>query len=182
MTLRSRRGLRQAFGPWTPPYAPDGPDPGQVRRAELGALCAQRALPAWEREFPHDRRPHELIEAARHAARTPGDTSADVDALYRSLELDVEALSTPPGRGLAAFAAGLAALQLLIEARDGDLDPDFHAEDESDEDLDDPRVEVLGAWAVAGDDLDAEREYWRWYVTEAFPAAYSAVPDDWTPT
>ena len=34
-------------------------------------------------------------------------------------------------------------------------------------------MEALACWALAGADTEARRDYWRWYVTEAFPAAYA---------
>ena len=36
-------------------------------------------------------------------------------------------------------------------------------------------VETLAAWALAEDDREGTRAYWRWYVTEAFPAAYAVA-------
>ena len=75
----------------------------------------------------------------------------------------------------AAFFAGLAAVLLVSEAWDGDLDPELDPPEMRDLDLDEPPVEALAAWALAGDDADARRAYWRWYVTEAFPAAYAVA-------
>ena len=61
------------------------------------------------------------------------------------------------------------------EAWDGDLDPEFDPPATRDRELDEPRVEALAAWALAYGDPEATRAYWRWYVTEAFPAAYAAA-------
>ena len=64
-------------------------------------------------------------------------------------------------------------MHLSAEAADGDLDPDLYPPDTEDDDLDEPLVETLAAWALAEDDPDGTRAFWRWYVSEAFPAAYA---------
>ena len=79
-----------------------------------------------------------------------------------------------PGRR-EAFNAGMAAVHLRAEAADGDLDPELYPPETEDEDLDEPLVETLAAWALAEDDPEGTREFWRWYVTEAFPAAYAVA-------
>jgi hypothetical protein len=171
LELPERRRLRAAFGPWTPPYETGGPDAGLLRRAALTVASARRALPVWEREFPDDRRPHAIVDAIMPAIRDerPGD---DVRETKTALGEDVEALGSDPGRR-SAFFAGLACVLALSEAWDGDLDPDLHPAGTRDLDLDDLPVEAAAAWALAGEDPDARREFWRWYVSEAFPAAYA---------
>jgi hypothetical protein len=171
LELPDRRRLREAFGPWTPPYEPGGPDAGLLRRAALVVACARRALPAWEAEFPDDRRPHAIVDAVIPGLRTdrPGD---ELRTAKGALREDVDRLGIDPERRSAYFA-GLAAVLVVSEAWDGDLDPEIYPADTRDLDLDDLPVEALAAWAVAGDDPDARREYWRWYVTEAFPGAYA---------
>ena len=171
LELSERRRLRDAFGPWTPPYEDGGPDAGLLRRAALLVASARRALPAWERAFPGDRRPHELVEAIMPAVR--GERAeADVDAAARALREDVDRLGVDRERK-EAFFAGMGAVSLGWAAWDGDLDPEFYAPEARDSDLDEPPVEALAAWALAGEDPEARREYWRWYITEAFPAAYA---------
>jgi hypothetical protein len=66
-------------------------------------------------------------------------------------------------------------VRLAWEAWDGDLDPEFYDPETRDFDLDELPGEALAAWALAGEDPDARRAYWRWYVTEAFPAAYAVA-------
>jgi immunity protein Imm5 of predicted polymorphic toxin system len=172
LDLPDRRRLREAFGPWTPPSEPGGPDLGLLRRAALKVACAQRAFPAWERRFPADRRPLELIEAVMPALR--GELPEErVDELGRALREDVEPLGVASGDDGGSFFAGSAAVHLTWEAWDGDLDPELDPPDTRDRDLDEPQVEALACWALAGEDADARRDYWRWYVTEAFPAAYA---------
>jgi hypothetical protein len=173
LDLPDRRRLREALGPWTPPYAPGGPDAGLLRRAALLVASAERALPRWEQDFPEDRRPHELIAAVMPALR--GELPEEqVDAASAALRDDVERLGVEPDHR-DAFFAGMAAVRLTSEAWDGDLDPEFDPPDRRDRELDEPVVEALAAKALAYDDPDGTRAYWRWYVTAAFPAAYAAA-------
>jgi hypothetical protein len=171
--LPERRALRAALGPWIPPYEPGGPDLGLLRRAALLVASAERALPRWEDAFPADRRPHELVAAVMPGVR--GEIpEAQVDAAAAALREDVDPLGSDPEH-LHAYCAGLAAVRLAVEAWDGDVDPDLYPPETSDRELDDPRVETLAAWALAFEDVEATRAFWRWYVTEAFPAAYAVA-------
>jgi hypothetical protein len=172
LELPDRRRLRDAFGPWTPP-SEGGPDAGLLRRAALLVACARRALPLWEHEFPDDRRPHELVDAILPALRGER-TEEEVDGLAKELRADVERLGTDAERK-EAFFAGILAVHLGWEAWDGDLDPELYDPEKRDEDLDALPGEAIAARALAGDDPDARREFWRWYVAEAFPAAYAVA-------
>lgn len=173
LALPDRRRLRAAYGPWTPPYE-GGPDAGLLRRAALLVACVDRALPAWERRFPDDPRPrqltHEVLPALRGEVpeKRVDATAAALRDVVDPLGAEVEGDGTP-------FFAGLAAVRLTIEAWDGDLDPEFNPPETRDVDLDEPRVEALAAHALAWEDVDAYRAFWRWYVTDAFPAAYAVT-------
>jgi hypothetical protein len=172
LELPERRRLRDAFGPWTTPDD-GGPDAGLLRRAALLVASARRALPAWEQAFPDDRRPHELVDAILPALR--GERAEqEIDQAARELREDIEPLGVDPARK-EAFFAGALAVQLAWEAWDGDLDPGFYGPEKQDEDLDELPGEALAARAVTGDDPEARRAYWRWYVSEAFPAAYAVA-------
>jgi hypothetical protein len=172
LELPDRRRLRDAYGPWTPP-SDGGPDAGLLRRAALLVACARRALPVWEQAFPDDRRPHELVDAILPALR--GERAEqEVDRAARDLREDVERLGSDLERK-EAFFAGILAVHLGWEAWDGDLDPDFYDADARDLDLDELPGEALAAYALAGEDPEARREFWRWYVSEAFPAAYAVA-------
>ena len=104
LDLPDRRRLREAFGPWTPPYDPDGPDLGLLRRAALKVACARRAFPAWEQRFPSDRRPLELIAAVMPALR--GELPEEhVNELGRALREDVEPLELYPATTMTTTAA-----------------------------------------------------------------------------
>jgi Immunity protein Imm5 len=172
LELPDRRQLRAAFGPWTPPYD-GGPDAGLLRRAALAVACAERGLAAWEQAFPDDRRPHAVVEAVMPGLRNdrPED---ELRAAKAALRDDVDRLGVDAERR-EAFFAGLAAVFVVSEAWDGDLDPEIYPPETRDLDLDEPRVEALAGWALAGEDPEARRAYWRWYVTEAFPAAYAVT-------
>ncbi len=174
LDLPDRRRLREALGPWTPPYEPGGPDAGLLRRAALLVACVQRALPCWEQGFPEDRRPHELVAAVMPALH--GEVPEKrMDAAAAALREDVDPLGAQMDREPGPFFAGSAAVSLTVEAWDGDLDPEFDPPERRDRELDEPRVEALAAHALAHGDPEGMRAYWRWYVTEAFPAAYAAA-------
>jgi hypothetical protein len=172
LALPERRRLREAYGPWTPPYE-GGPDAGLLRRAALSVASAERALPVWEEAFPDDRRPRALVEAIMPGLRAERPEE-EVLAAKRDLRDDVDRLGSDPGRRL-AFYAGLGALFAVSEAWDGDLDPELYPPDTIDLDLDELRVEALAAYALADEDPEARRAFWRWYITEAFPAAYAVA-------
>jgi hypothetical protein len=173
LELPDRRRLREVFGPWTPPYEPGGPDAGLLRRGALLVASARRALPVWERAFPEDRRPRELVDAIMPALRGER-TEEEIDRAARALRDDVERLGVDAERK-EAFFAGMLAVHLGWEAWDGDLDPELYDPETRDADLDELPGEALAARALAGDDPEARRAYWRWYVTEAFPAAYAVA-------
>jgi Immunity protein Imm5 len=173
LELSERRRLRGLFGPWTPPYDPGGPDAGLLRRAALLVDCVRRAYPVWARRFPADRRPLEIAGAVMPALR--GEVPEErVDGVARALREDVEPLGVLMDES-SAFFAGMAAYRLTIDAWDGDLDEEFHPPDMRDHELDEWQVEFLAELALAGEDPEARRVYWRWYVSEAFPAAYASA-------
>jgi hypothetical protein len=172
LELPERRRLRSVFGPWTPPYA-GGPDAGLMRRAALLVACVSRALPVWERAFPDDRRPHSLADSVLPALRGSVPEAA-VDAEAEALREDVDRIAVQPELE-AAFFAGRAAVGLSVEAWDGDLDPELDPPEEQDADLDEPRVEAMAARALSMAGVEEPRAFWRWYVTEAVPAAYAVT-------
>jgi hypothetical protein len=172
LDLPARRRLREAFGPSTPPDD-GGPDAGLLRRAALLEAAVRRALPVWEAAFPDDRRPHEIAEALLPALR--GERSEEeLDGLARELRDDVDRLGGDPERA-APYYVGTAAVRLTTQGWDGDTELEFTPAEAGDLDIDEPRVEALAGWALAGDDPEARRDYWRWYVTDAFPAAYAVA-------
>jgi hypothetical protein len=171
--LPERRRLRAAYGPWTAPGVPGGPDAGLLRRAALQAAAARRALPVWEAAIPGDDRPRRLIDLVADALAGRGP-EAEVNALAEDLRSTVRPMGADE-RLERAFFAGSAAIAHSYEAWDGDVEEDDPA-DLRDTDLDEPLTEAYAAHAVGFGDPDAHRTFWRWYVGEAFPAAYRAAP------
>jgi hypothetical protein len=172
LDLPARRRLREALGPSTPPDD-GGPDAGLLRRAALLEATVRRALPVWEAAFPDDRRPHEIADALLPALR--GERSEDeLDDLARGLRDDVDRLGGDADRA-APYYVGTAAVRLTTQGWDGDTDLEFTPAEAGDLEIDEPRVEALAGWALAGEDAQARRDYWRWYVTDAFPAAYAVA-------
>jgi Immunity protein Imm5 len=174
LALADRRRLRAAMGPWTPPYEPGGPDSGLLRRAALQVACVQRALPAWEARFPDDRRPRAIADNVMPALRGEVSEEERVNEPARALKRDIEPLGVEED-AWAAYFAGLGAVHLAADAWDGDIDPESYPPEATDRDLSEPAVEALAAWALHFRDVEGTRAYWRWYVTEAFPAAYAVT-------
>jgi hypothetical protein len=176
LEMPARRRLRAAFGPWTPWREPGWPDTGILRRAALLIACVERVLPVWEAAYPGDHRPREAVELTR-AVLWDGAPEKPLDELSDSLHATFDTLGVVrEGQDPSAFWAVAAAWLLDAAAFDGELDPEFHPLDRSERELDEPPVEACVARALAGYDPQRLREYWRWYVTDAFPTAYRAAP------
>ena len=139
----------------------------------LYAACARRALPIFEQAYPGDPRARQIIAMtlAVMRDRAPEQPLSDLFQEFRKV---VEPLgSQPDQRGV--FFAGEAALAAYWTSFDGDLEPEFHPPDDQDHDLDEHWPDALAGWALAWEDPDGYRAYWRWYITEAVPAAVAAA-------
>lgn len=169
------RGHREAI--WAALGARD--EGGRRRRAILGIEAVGQVLPEWERVWPRDRMPHQLLAQAAAVLDGSADRARALDDLNRAFTaLDNLVISSrekiPAGVGYGAARALATALDdevfdpstVRLERTDADVDPYEH----------DPGY--LAAVVRAGGppwDPDSSstrrREFWEWWLREAVPAA-----------
>jgi Immunity protein Imm5 len=175
LPLPQRRRLRETFGPWEPLDAPAAP-PGLRRRVELARRAAEHVLPVWYAEAPGDHGPEQMLELAER--RLNRDISeAQADDLADQFRVHADALAYRKEISQRALAAGEAARLVLVatdlddfaeyppDADDGDIDPDNW------------EAAYVAAVAAAGypdEDVNARRDFWRWYLDEAVPEAWGS--------
>jgi hypothetical protein len=150
---------------------------GYRRRVLLDVLAAQRALPVWERAHPGDRRPQRMLLLANGVVRGTVDRAAAEREMSNFL-VDVGSETNPmdPGPGY----AGTAAASVVSTARVDRHHDDFAgAESDADLDADAWPTDFLASEAAAlatspEENADQRRAFWKWFLTEAVPAAYLA--------
>jgi hypothetical protein len=177
--LRAALGPRQAFGI------------GHRRRTALATFCVRRILPEWERLRPEDDFPHRLLSSAqsylanhleRRAARAlvgQGITHSDNVSYWgwkaRDRDMRRVALICHAAAAVLSFASG----------------DDKPSRFEADTSMTDDRLDAYswdtsylvalfvarGHPGKAGEDVDRRRAFWRWYIHEAIPMAWSATHD-----
>jgi Immunity protein Imm5 len=175
LPLPQRRRVREAFGPWQPLDAPHAP-PGLRRRVELARLAAERVLPVWYAEAESDHGPEQMLALAERRLNRE-ISEAEADDLADRFRVYADGLAYRKQISQRALAAGEAA-RLVLAAVDLD-DYAEHPPDAEDEDIDPDNWEAayVAAIAAAGypdEDVEARREFWRWYLDEAVPAAWAA--------
>ena len=178
--LPERRRLREAMGPWTPAYEPGGPDAGLLRRAELHAAAARRALPVWEAAFPGDRRPHDLVAsvlrdpAERLAAGGHGGRGRAAGIRPRAARRRARPRERRSTRGWQpCISAPRPPTATSI--------PSSTRRTTEDDDLDEPLVETLAAWALAEDDPDGTRDVLALVRQRGVPGGVRCRPSEAAP-
>lgn len=179
LPLPERRRVRELFG--DPGYRTEDRTPGRRRRFALHRACVERVLPVWRAARPDGHRPDRMVELAQELM--DGTISRDATrSEWEHFDVDLNAHSMDLGGRV--YGAGQASAALI--AAGGDYGDETPLEDD-DHDLDPDSLEAsfLGSIAVASlsgesddDDPQARREYWRWYLEEAVPAAYRAAEDE----
>jgi immunity protein Imm5 of predicted polymorphic toxin system len=151
------------------------PGPGWRRRAELAIATCEHVLPLWEEDRPGDTQPHAVLALARAAlddAAVREEARAQAGRLWARTD-NITQLSGDPARAMVGYACAKAVDVVLY---DENFDPD---------DLDPERIEefplpsnvdtaYMAAAAVSGGlpgqegtDVEARREFWRWWLSEA---------------
>lgn len=174
LALPWRRRIRAAFGPLG-----DSPATvGWTRRWHLALRCAERALSRWRFEHPDDRRPVRVIDLAATVFAgdaDPRDAATDCSQFLHDIVYAPEQFSVH-----AYFAANAVAALVRVAAvgdYGADLGPDTLDEDLVPEAWDIEGLTAAAEASVPGDQDDNpvhRRDFWRWYLHEAVPAAYAA--------
>lgn len=149
---------------------------GHARRATLGILAAEKVLPIWDAWRPGDDRPRRFLDATRQALAAASAPVLDADLGLFDVELDN--LATTPGNDakLAVGWAAVAAYRVLLHDEPHMTQPPV----EPVLDPPDPAFEAAraaaGGWIFsAAADSTKRREFWRWWLHEAVPAAARAT-------
>jgi hypothetical protein len=171
LPLPYRRAIWEALGP------PHGD--GYRRRVALSQLAVRHVLPLWDAEHPDDDGPHRMLALADRLVRGEADPQAarrEQDAFAVEVQ-DLDDEDLRPGY------VGDAAVDTVSTARI-DYGPEDFEPDRLDEQLDADQWDASYYAALAsagkgprepGDTTETQskrRDFWRWYLTEAVPAAY----------
>lgn len=184
LALPHRRRVWAALGPALRDENGRPHGAGHRRRTSLAVLCVRHVLPLWEAAYPNNDGPQRMLALAEQvlSGAAPPDASdrsrgqfwTEMDDLvYR------DQLFIPAPVGYAAVnAVTTAQVDEEVEGFDeGELDENLDAYQ-----LDASYLASLafasGAPGEQGSDPARRREFWRWYLREAVPAAYTTAPDD----
>ncbi|RUT04272.1 hypothetical protein DSM106972_045000 [Dulcicalothrix desertica PCC 7102] len=160
---------------------------GHRRRAMLALKTVRHVLPIWNKKFPYDDRPGYILNLAEKTLA--GTISVEV-AENESERLWREMQQLGYGGHGMVFTVGCAAVAALDTAIDDEtFDPDdidFNLTDNEDTEGNDSSFFAACAYAdgavwktVSGEQNPIKRlEFWNWWLTQAVPAAWSAVEDD----
>ena len=177
LPLAHRRRIWEALG-----QAPEGGhgSPGHRRRTILDLITVEHVKPLWDRTYPSDGTVEELIDAARQVLddRHPPEWA---DELQSRRWVEITDRMGEDHQLVAGYVGTAACCALSTAAHDksyADLPPDT---DDYDVDSEDWDASFLAAMAAAGGEVgdpDASdgrrREFWKWYLREAVPAAWNA--------
>jgi hypothetical protein len=193
LTVQRRHEIVLALGPHKKHGRGVFRGPGLRRRVALVASCVRYALPLWEAKLPEDDTPHRLLSAAEAnlVKRKPrermkhliweGWSHGDVVSCEFADRHDegglMVALLVHAASRVAWVALRDEMYTLLIDPAAGGWE--YGASDpESTDAAFTVSVVVSGGWpnrtGLGGKDL--RRQYWRWYLRRAVPAAFESVP------
>jgi hypothetical protein len=196
LTLGNRYRLWVAAGPLFGGGGRAPLDAGLCFRTHLAAAAVRRVLPHWEAVLPADDYPQRLLKAAEQylAGELSYEKAYDLVGLgwVHASKISAQlADRRAPGGRLTSLVGYAASRVLFVAVQDELFDPD---------DVDDPESHGSGdpesmdasymASAVAAggfpedksSDVGARRQYWQWYLEEAVPRAWQAVPGAGTTT
>lgn len=184
LALPLRRRVWAAMGPALRDENDRPHGAGHRRRTSLAVLCVRHVLPLWEAAYPDNDGPQRMLALAEQvlsgaappdaADRSRGQFWTDVESLVYEDQLFV-----PSYVGYAAVdAVTTAQVDEEVEGFDeGELDENLDA-DQWDASFFASLAFASGAPGEQGSDPARRREFWRWYLREAVPAAYTTAPDD----
>lgn len=178
LSLRHRRRIWEALGELGGTHRPT---PGHRRRAMLDLLTVEHVKPVWDEAYPGDPAVDEVLDAARRALSEGPPHDEGLELASRA---DIEFVDRPDDDvGFGPGYVGQGACAALMTAI-GDKSYNNVPLDADDEDLDvdDWDASFFGELAAGGEPDDPavgpgpRREFWRWYLDEAVPAAWTSAP------
>jgi hypothetical protein len=171
-------GYRQAIWAALGPQADETKqvDIGKKRRLFLAIFSAKYVLPLWEKIRPNDKTPHRLLAKAEQSLL---EKVVSLHDDYMAGMYIMEGLEYEP-----AIMVGYSAVKTLSVAMwDERFDPtniDYNLTN-ADLDSDYTDVALLASCAYAdgsiweeGSSKEKRLEFWKWWLTKAVPAAWSA--------
>jgi Immunity protein Imm5 len=187
LELGARQTVLAALGPALDPSVPFG-GRGHQRRTMLDITTVQHILPLWQAVWPDDDSPQEVLAEADHALRGTASAEEDVRSSILWLwtvfdDFTLDDGDQHPSQSLVLFAA----IKALCRAfNDQGFDPtridpratDGHTPPRSTDAAFDASVAYADGVPWDQTSHDARRlEFWEWWLTQAVPAAWEAVPE-----
>lgn len=161
-------------------------NPGWLRRIHLGILTTKHVLPIWQKRFPRSRLPYKILAQIDTILENGAvDTNKDYDEDFTYAADNF--MDNHQGRHT-QYSVGVAycACQALwITVGDTEIFPDHIDytlnDDKRDPDSQDPAYYAAMALAEGrvGESKaykDKRRAFWEWWLDEAVPSAWNAVP------
>jgi hypothetical protein len=175
LPLAQRQAIWAALGP--------ADAEGRCTRTRLAVAATRRVLPIWEKLWPANRLPHQLLDLAEQVCRGEVD-GATLTELRSRAQTEFDDISWASD-DKSAVAVGYAAHRALAAAirdelfdlvqpntpdRDEDRQPDEH-----DSAYFAAAAASGGAPWQPGSSAERRRDYWLWWLTEAVPAIAQGV-------
>ncbi|MFV0387737.1 MAG: Imm5 family immunity protein [Pyrinomonadaceae bacterium] len=150
-----------------------------VRRFHLALSCVQKVMPIWEIAFPKDKSINELIAIARKTIGNEVEKDISEKKAYNEWSY-FDSLETESESEMRAVSVGYASVNNVYVAVRDEV---FHdvLEDELDEDpymWDTAFYSFLAFTGFGGENpvnIDQNRDFWDWYLSEAVPKAYESI-------
>jgi|SRR5690348_13235900 len=195
LTLGHRQAIWSSLGPRLDPVTPDtaANATGYRRRLKLAILAARHVLPLWQPWPPryaieqYDQTmadPRELVQLAENVLADPAEIGGARYRFSRSWSAATDLFDAEdPQTGSAALSA-VKTLKTAIEDEEFDPATPDYALTDFDRDPWSQDASYFAAVASAnGSLLDTQSdparrlEFWEWWLTQAVPAAWAAVPE-----
>lgn len=170
LSLSARRELLEALGPLSCSGKLVAVTDALRARVELESLCVKMVLPIWEALWPENKGPSDVLRWT--AMYLDGDVQA---AQLKIQGGNVHAVGEDrEHRAMWPARVGIAASAVTRAARKGHVVPDY-GDDEREVEVEDWDAGVLCSAIIADADpwvgLPKQRDYWHWYLTEAYERA-----------
>ncbi len=180
--------------------APMSDSPGQQLRTRLEIITIRKVLHLWEQLWPDKQLPHEALATAQAvlqgtidlevAERVAWEMSGQLDALCAEPEEGFGEAGDFDPAVTAACAVGRGAVCTLWTACEADPFEGLELNEEDTNNWLDPWSSDAARWAseayagvvsLASSSADKRLEFWKWWLHEAIPAAWSSPRSNLAP-